>query len=314
VPARSHPSGSPWPPAIEGAYLALDAKDFSAADAALASARKNGAEAARVSEAVFDLGDARFTAGDEAGALPLFEAASQGEHGRSADALYKLGFVRLSRGELEAAQTALSSLLERHPESELAAEARFLLGECAYRAGDMQAAAQRLHEVLASARGELRAKSLFRSGMALARLERWSESEAALSELASSFPDFPNLAEGELWRGRALAAQKKNRAARAAFEHRDGLGELAAAARIGLGQLLEAEGRNDDALSEYLKVALLYAHEESVSEALYRAGGVLEELKQPEQAVARYRELCAEHASSPFAVSARERLHALEGR
>src|SRR6185503_11903503 len=126
-------------------------------------------------------------------------------------------------------------------------------------------------------------------------------------------PQFPNLAEAELWRGRALAAQKKGRAARAAFERTLALdqGELAAQARLGVAGLLEGEGRTDDALSEYLKVALLYAHEPSVAEALFRAGRALETLGDPKKAAERYRELVTQHAASPFAREARERLRVL---
>ena len=74
-----------------------------------------------------------------------------------------------------------------------------------------------------------------------------------------------------------------------------------AGAHLGLGQVHESEGRLDDALSEYLKVALLYANEAAVSEALFAAGRVLETQNSREQAAARYRELVQEHGGSPFA-------------
>ena len=298
---------------IEGAYLALERENPSAAEAALAKARRAGADEAHLAEASFHVGEARLAAGDAPRALALFEGAAAGTSPRAADALYKLGFVHLSRGELDEAERAFAALLERHPESELAPEARFLRGECAFRAGRFEPAAALFAEVLKDAQGDLRARALFRSGLALARLQRWSESEAALSELARSFAQFPNLAEAELWRGRALLAQKKGRAARAAFERTLALdqGELAAGARLGLGNLAEAEGRLDDALSEYLKVALLYAQEDAVAEALFSAGRVLEAQGQREQAAARYRELVQEHRDSPFAGQARERLRGL---
>src|SRR5262249_4458851 len=155
--------------------------------------------------------------------------------------------------------------------------------------------------------------ALFRAGLALGQLERWSECEAALAELARSAPQFPNLAEAELWRGRALVGQQKTRAARAAFEHTVSLdkGELAAQARLALARLLEGENRAEDALAEYLKVAVLYAHEPSVAEALYRAGTVLEAQGDAQKAGERYREVVTDHARSPFAAQARERLEAL---
>ena len=76
--------------------------------------------------------------------------------------------------------------------------------------------------------------------------------------------------------------------------------------------MLEAEGRTDVALSEYLKVAVLYAHDEEVAEALFRAGSCLEHLGNREQAAAQYQEVVRDHASARFARNAGDRLRALE--
>lgn len=300
---------------LEAAYLALEQKDTATAEAALARARKAGASAAGLAEASFHVGEAALAAGNAPRAVAFFQESAAVAQPRAADALYKLAFVRLGAGELEPAAEALRTLLEQHPESELADEARFLAGECAFRARRFDEAARLFAGAREHARGDLLAKTLFRAGLSLGELGRWSECDAALSELARSFPQFPNLAEGELWRGRALAAQQKSRAARAAFERTLALdqGELAAQARLGLGALLEAEGRLDDALSEYLKVALLYAHEDAVAEALFASGRVLEAQQDGARAAARYRELCDQHPRSRFAAPARERLRALGG-
>jgi TolA-binding protein len=236
------------------------------------------------------------------------------EHPRAAEALQELGLACLAGGELEEAERAFARLLAEQGASPLASEARFLLGECAFRRGDHGEAARRLAAARdGGAAGDVRARVLFRLGLSLGHLGRWSECEPALAELARAFPAFPNLAEGELWRGRALAALGKARAARAALERALALdsGELAAGARLELGRLAEGEGRLEDALSEYLKVALLYAHEELVGAALFGAGRVLEAQGAPEQAAARYRELVSEHAASADAPRARERLRAL---
>ncbi len=298
---------------LESAYLVLGRPDPAAAEAALARARRAGASAAGLAEASYHVGEAVLAAGNAARAVALFQEAAAVAHPRTADALYKLAFVHLGAGELAQAAEALQMLLEHHAESELADEARFLAGECAFRAQRFDEAARFFQSAREHARGELLARTLFRAGLALGQLGRWDECEAALSELARSFPQFPNLAEGELWRGRALAAQQKGRAARAAFERTLALdqGELAALARLGLGALLEAEGRLDDALSEYLKVALLYANEDAVAEALFASGRVLEAQQDGPRAAARYGELCDQYPRSRFAAPARERLQAL---
>ncbi|HEX6885553.1 MAG TPA: tetratricopeptide repeat protein [Planctomycetota bacterium] len=305
-------AGEVW---LESAYLALDEGDVARAEAALEKARKAGADGAKLAEASYHAGEARLAAGDAPRALALLARAAEGQGPRAADALYRIGFAQLAADEPAAAAQAFARLLEEHPGAPQAPEARFLLGECAYRAGDFAAAARhcRAAREAPGIDATLRAKALFREGLALGALERWSECSGALAELARTFPAFPNLAEAELWRGRALAAQAEGRAARAAFERTLALdqGELAARARLGLGALAEAEGRAEDALSEYLKVALLYAHEPSVAEALFAAGRVLEARGDADQARARYEELVAEHPGSPFAARAREKLRAL---
>ena len=109
--------------------------------------------------------------------------------------------------------------------------------------------------------------------------------------------------------GRALAAQRKRRAARQAFERvvADDRGELAAQARLGIGLLLENEGRTDEALSEYLKVAFLYAHDEEVAEALFRAGTCLEALGDADKALEQYEEILSKHPRANYAREAKAR-------
>jgi len=204
-----------------------------------------------------------------------------------------------------------------YPKHELFGESLFLEGEALFRLDRLEeavAAFQRLrreapdHEVIP--------KALFRQGVALGRLGRWPECEEALTRLAQRSPDFENLAEAELWRGRALAAQKKGRAARAAFDRvvATDKGQLAAEARIGIGRLYEADDRTEEALSEYLKVAVLYAHDDEVAEALYRAGQCLETLGDADKARAQYEELVREHPQSAFVERARKALDRIAAR
>jgi TolA-binding protein len=269
-----------------------------------------------VAEASFHVGEARAARGETDAARSLFRNALVAANPRRADVLYRLGFVELQREEYQAAAEALRALVEEHAESELVPEALFLWGEALFRLERPADAA----EVLGRARGaarepELQAKVLFRLGLALGELERWSECEAALTELAQRHGDFPNLAEAELWRGRALLAQEKGRAARGALERTIALdkGALAARARVALGKSLEAEGRSEEALSEYLKVALLYADEEALPEALFRAGGVLEALGDPAKARQQYEELVEKHPRAAQVAEALARIRALGG-
>jgi TolA-binding protein len=155
-------------------------------------------------------------------------------------------------------------------------------------------------------------KARFRLGLALSQLQRWEQAEAVLADLARENPGFPSLSEAELCRARALAAQGKDRAAEAAYQRvvAQDRGVLAARAQLGLGALDRRAGRTENALSTFLKVAVLYAHDEEVSQALLLAGECLEELGDQAKAADRYREIIKEHPQSSVAPEARKRLAA----
>ncbi len=301
---------------LEGAYLALEEGDVDRADAQVESAERRQPRSSEVAEASFFVGEARSERGDRDRALALYTRASAAENPRQREALYKLGYLELAAGHLASAARAFEELVT-DPASPLFGESLFLLGETRFREGRYDEAARLLERLRREApRHEVLPKGLFRLGIALGELGRWPEAEAVLAELARLQPEFQNLAEAELWRGRALAAQKKTRPARAAFERVVALdsGHLAANARLALARMTEDEGRFEDALSEYLKVALLYGDEEAVAEALFRAGTCLERLGRNEQAIARFREVVENHPRSSFAEEAERRLRGAPAR
>jgi TolA-binding protein len=300
---------------VEAAWSALDAGQLDRAEAALRVAERAGGTAAQLAEASYHVGAAQLEQGAVERSMALLQRASQPGSPLAAQALYRLGFAHLQRSENEAAERAFSALVEREPKHELFGETLFLLGEARFRLGDWPGACA----ALARLRKELPQhavipKALFRHGLALERAGQAREATQALGELARRFPDFPNLAEAELARGRALVACSDARGARAAFERTISLdkGELGARARLELGRSSEAQGDLEGALAQYLKVALLYAHAESVAQALVRAGALLERSGDVDQARARYREVLERHAKTPSAQEARERLAALD--
>ncbi|MEO0652876.1 MAG: tetratricopeptide repeat protein, partial [Planctomycetota bacterium] len=83
---------------------------------------------------------------------------------------------------------------------------------------------------------------------------------------------------------------------------------ISARARIELGKLAAARSELDTALSEFLKVAVLFAHDEEVAEALFRAGEVLEAQGNAAQARERFAEAASRYPETPFGDRARRRL------
>jgi TolA-binding protein len=309
---------------VEHAWVALDsagvdeAEDSvrAAAKIAEAAGEQGAAAGTAVAEAAFFVGEARFEAGEQQRAADLYAlAATKGTEQVAARACYKEGFARLALGDDAGAVRAFTALCERHRTSELVGEGLFLLGETHFRAGRYAEAATALQRLRQEQpRHEVLPKALFRLGVAEAQLGRWAEAEEALTRLLRDTPEFENAVEAELWRGRALAERKNARGARAAYERVIALdkGVLSARARLGLGALAHAAGEHEEALSQYLKVAVLYAHEDEVSQALLMAGQCLEDLGDTERAAAQYRELVEKYPRSELAARARERLRGLQ--
>lgn len=300
------------PALVEAAWILIDAGRLDEAGARLAEAAAEAPRDAAVLEAGFFLAEAWFDAGDGAAAIPLYAAVAADPAHRLADeALYKQGFAHLRADEPAAALPCFDRLVREHMQSPLTVEAQFLAGESAFRLPDFEGTVARLKPLIEHApKHEVASKARFRLGLALAQLERWSQAEVVLADLARTDPDFPTLSEAELWRARALAAQAKDRAAEAAFQRvveRD-RGVLAARAQIGLGELERRAGRTETALSTFLKVAVLYAHEEEVAQALLLAGECLEELGDSAKAQDRYREIVQAHPQSSVAAEAARRL------
>ncbi len=303
---------------IECAWLAIDAKDADEAEALVRTTWKltpQAATQAALAEASFFVGELRFAAHDEARALALYELAElHGAPGLKAQALYKCGFTRLRNDEFDAAALCFARVASEHAAHELAGESRYLLGESHARAKHFDEAIEALAAFVAQMpRHASVPKALLRLGVAHGELGHWSQCEAALGELARRAVDGESNAEADVWRGRAAAQRKDARAAKAAFERvlAKDRGVCAARARIELGRLATAAHDDEEALAQFLKVALLYDGGEVVAEASYLAGEVLERLGRVDKAKARYRELVEKQPESAFATLARARLDAL---
>ncbi|HKY99386.1 MAG TPA: tetratricopeptide repeat protein, partial [Gemmatimonadaceae bacterium] len=86
---------------------------------------------------------------DTTGAAPAQTTAAPPDDAPSAEDLYRIGRDQLTRGGNSAARAALSDLLKRYPDSELAADAQFLIAE-AYAAEGTSASADSAYAAVVS--------------------------------------------------------------------------------------------------------------------------------------------------------------------
>lgn len=85
-------------------------------------------------------------------------------------------------------------------------------------------------------------------------------------------------------------------------------GDTAARARFRLGELYEAKQEFDSAARSYMRVAILFLHEELSPESLWRAGQCFEKANSREQAKKSYEELIRDYAKSEQAEKAKAAL------
>ena len=300
---------------VERVLLLANANQNDAARGEIDKLRAQGVQDPALSEALFRMGENCYAQGADAQAIPLYDAAASEATAPVADrALYKSGFARLRSNDLAGAERCFQKLVEEHAQSELFHETLFLLGETQYRERRFEPAVKNLERVRREApRHAVFPKASFRLGLALGELQRWKESAEVLGALVRANPEFPNLAEAELGRGRALSESGDARSARAALERVLALdkGVLSAQAHLELGRLSYGAADLDGALSEFLKVAVLYDSDEEVAEALVLSGRVLEEQKQPDKALAQYKEALEKHPKARYSAEAQKRVSEL---
>jgi TolA-binding protein len=300
----------------ESAYALLDQGKPDEARAVLARALERGASPA-LAECAFFVGEALFAKDDAKGATPLYDVAASTKDSPVKDrALYKLGFACLKSDDFKNAGKAFALVTKDCKDSPLFGESLFLAGEMLYRQDKLEEAVAMLARVKKEApKHEVLPKALFRLGCALTKLDRHAEAEPVLAELAKSFPDFPQKLEAELCRGQSLLALGNARGAEQAFQRvaTEDRGVLSARARIGLGKLRMNAGQHESALSDFLKVSVLYAHEEEVGESLLLAGQCLEKLGDRDRATEQYREVLKRCPASTSADAARAKLSQISG-
>ena len=303
---------------VERVYLDLADKRVDDADQELERAARARPDDAGVAEAAFFLGEARLEQGDGPGAVSLYEFSAKNAANPARDrALYKSGFAKLKAGDAAGAEGSFASLVKSQPKSPLLYESLFLLGESQYRQKEYEKACTSLERVRKEApRHEVLPKVLFRLGLARCELEDWKGALEALAALGSAKPEFENLAEAELARGRALAHLDRSREAQSAFERTLALdkGVLAARAHLEIARLHFQAKAYEPALSEFLKVAVLYDLPEETAQALLGAGQTLEAQGDVKRAAEQYKEVVEKHGDSSAAEPAKRRLAELDPR
>lgn len=250
-------------------------------------------------------------AGERARARRLLAAVEHPAH--VARARYLLGGIGLAEEDLPAAMQAFDAVVELGPEEPLYADALYASGETAHRAGEFGIAVERLTRLLETAPEHSRTtRARLLLGESLVREGRPAEAIGQLRAYCDAAGDETDAvrARGHLWLGRAHAAREEYEAAEAELAKAVALsqGDVAAEAQYRIGEVRRARGDLAGAADAFVRVSILYSHEEWVPKGLLEAGRTFDRLGQQDKAVRLWRELVERFGDSDEAKEVRDRI------
>jgi len=231
-------------------------------------------------------------------------------------ALYRLGRCAHEAQSWEQAAQALEALIEEFPQSPFRAAALLYAGEALARLGRDESACGRFQSVIdAHPDDEACALAMLRLGECLARRQQWAGSEQVLTEFLERFGDHPQWFAAQFGVGWARENQQRFPEAIAAYRRvtQRHAGATAARAQFQIGECLFAQGELAAAVTELLKVDILYDYPEWSAAGLYEAGRCLEQLNRGAEARAQFEAVVQRFGDSPWARSAADRLPRMAG-
>ncbi|MFV1965464.1 MAG: tetratricopeptide repeat protein [Pirellulaceae bacterium] len=203
---------------------------------------------------------------------------------------YKLGSVQHQQEQYAASAQTLQAQLKEFAEGELVHAGRHLLGESLFREKKYQEALAAFAAVASSKEEpvkELRARSLYRSGMCAANLDQWGASQQHYAALIAQFPEFEVIGEARYGLGIALQNQNKLDEARAVFKQvteTEPDTETAAKSWFMMGQCWFSQKKYAEAIDCFSEVAFGFQHDEWQPLSYFEAGRCYIQLKDPDAA------------------------------
>ncbi|MFQ5505058.1 MAG: tetratricopeptide repeat protein, partial [Planctomycetota bacterium] len=297
----------------ELAWVCRKLKDEKAAQRAFAAVARTSKDEDLKGEANLQIGEALLDQRKVAEGRARLQSVN-GKYKRRA--LYRIGFSWLEEKKHEKAFPYFDQVARLGPGSDLWLESVFLAGESLFMSGDQKRAAERFRLLVGKAPEHPRAQvARLHLGECEIGLGRPEEGAALLEEFLRREGDSsePGVAKAHLWLGKARQSRGEFGRAEAAFKRATELSEsaVAAEAQYQIGQCRLQRGALDDAVDAFVKLSILYAHEEWVQRGLLSAASCYVKLKQRGKARKFFKELIDRFPSSDVAREAKAGLKGL---
>lgn len=232
-------------------------------------------------------------------------------------AWYRLGACRFRLDDFEGAVDSLDGFESRFPQSDLRASAMLIRGESLSRLGRHSDAAKSLRAVVDGfADTDSCGPAMLRLGECESALQRWGSAEEVFGSYLKRFKDSELAYQAEF--GVAWAEENQGRYDEAIQGYRELVqtheGATAARAQFQIGECLYAKREFERAITEYLRVDILFESTQWTPAALYEAARCFEELGQADRARQHYGDVVERFAESSWSGLATERLGAMAAR
>ena len=240
-------------------------------------------------------------------------AAQWPESPLAAEAQYHVGQFAYQSGDLTAAATACHAAWQRAGQTELGQKAAFVEGESLLKQKKFAEALAAYEQAKDPAGKDFEATLLLHAGQAAARLAEWGKSLEFSTKCIERFPNDPSLHDAICEQGWAKQNLGKLDEAAALYEKvlAKTDGEPAARAQFLIGEIQFQQKKFTAAVRSFSIVIDGYSYPQWQAEAAYEAGRSFEAMGKKAQAVKQYRELIDKYPESEKVSSAKQRMEQL---
>lgn len=276
---------------------------------------KDYADSPLAAEALFDVGETEYQAGNDLAAAASFHRSMQlaGKNARGEKAAHKLGLAQFRQNAFDKARRTFAYQLATWPKGNLADDAAFMVAEALFKQGKYADALPYYQRVKSAKGNDAAGVAALRAAQAQGRLKKWQASLATLTQATKAHSNSEHLPEmlcEEAWARQNLGqldlALKRYEEVTAKSE-----AEVAARARFRIGEIYARKREYDKAIKNFIKAAYGYGYPRWQAHAHYEAGRCYEALGKKEQAVKSYREVTGKFPHSDQSAPAKRRLAAL---
>lgn len=242
--------------------------------------------------------------GDVVGALLQRAIRTASSERLAAEARFLLGDTAYRRGDFEASMKAYTELLENHPDDRRSGEAQLQAAWSCLKAGQPAGALSLVEAQRADASMTEQGEWLYLKANALRQAERNEEALAAYAEFGNQFSSHERAALAAYEQGLLLFREGRNEAALELLQGVQATDPIAEDLEWLKAEAAIRADRSDVALEAYRSILGRFPDADRTPVAAYRCGRLLQDAEQFEPAIAAYRDLVAKYPDHELAPEA----------